>query len=354
MVKVGAIDMDTHKSVGSEYQVTGFPTIKVFGGNKKSPSAYNGGRTATDLVDAAINELKAVARSRLGIKKKDSASSSSKPKAEGSKEGSKKGGKSAVVELTESNFDELVLQSDEPWLVEFFAPWCGHCKNLAPNWEKAAGELDGKVKLGAVDATVHGSLASKYGVKGYPTIKAFKAGPKTEPTEYDGGRGANDIVQWAMSKLYEERRPPPEVQELVSEQVFKDTCGSTSICIITWLPHILDSKAEGREQYLTILRTLASKFKAKPVQWVWAEAGKQQSLAQALDVGGSGYPAVAAINAKKLRSATLVGTLTEQAVGDFMTQALRGSLKTVKIPPTAIQKIDTTEPWDGKDGKDEL
>ena len=77
------------------------------------------------------------------------------------------GGKDGeVVELTESNFKKLVLQSDDMWLIEFFAPWCGHCKNLEPHWKSAAGELKGKVKLGAVDATVHQELAQKYGVRG--------------------------------------------------------------------------------------------------------------------------------------------------------------------------------------------
>lgn len=50
-----------------------------------------------------------------------------------------------VVELTDSNFDSLVLNSEDMWLVEFFAPWCGHCKNLAPQWADAATELKGKV-----------------------------------------------------------------------------------------------------------------------------------------------------------------------------------------------------------------
>ena len=48
---------------------------------------------------------------------------------------------------------------------------CGHCKNLEPEWESAAKKLKGSVKLGKVDATVHGNLAQAYGVKGYPTIK---------------------------------------------------------------------------------------------------------------------------------------------------------------------------------------
>lgn len=57
------------------------------------------------------------------------------------------GGGNAVVELTEKNFKEMVLDSDEMWLVEFFAPWCGHCQKLAPEWESAAGQLSGSVNV---------------------------------------------------------------------------------------------------------------------------------------------------------------------------------------------------------------
>ncbi len=123
------------------------------------------------------------------------------------------GGKDDVVELTESNFKKLVLDSDDMWLVEFFAPWCGHCKNLAPHWKKAASELKGKVKLGAVDATVHQSLAGQYGVQGYPTIKYFPAGVKRGPEEYDGGRTSDDIVSWALER-HEESIEPPEVVQV--------------------------------------------------------------------------------------------------------------------------------------------
>ena len=69
-----------------------------------------------------------------------------------------------MVELTDANFQEKVINSDDIWLVEFFAPWCGHCKNLAPQWAQAASELKGKVKLGALDATVHSVMANRYGV----------------------------------------------------------------------------------------------------------------------------------------------------------------------------------------------
>lgn len=65
-------------------------------------------------------------------------------------------GNTDVVRLTQSNFNRDVINGNELWLVEFYAPWCGHCKNLAPEWEKAARALKGIVKVGAVDMDVEG------------------------------------------------------------------------------------------------------------------------------------------------------------------------------------------------------
>jgi protein disulfide-isomerase A6 len=58
-----------------------------------------------------------------------------------------------VVLLNKDNWQKEVMKSDDLWMVEFYAPWCGHCKNLAPEWEKAAKQMKGFVKFGAVDMT---------------------------------------------------------------------------------------------------------------------------------------------------------------------------------------------------------
>jgi protein disulfide-isomerase A6 len=156
-----------------------------------------------------------------------------------------------VIELTDANFQKKVLDSDEPWLVEFYAPWCGHCQRLAPEWAKAATELKGKVKLGAVDATVHTSLGSQYDIKGYPTIKFFPGGRKSrsDAENYEGGRTASEIVAWGNEKAAESA-PPPELVQILGETQLSKGCNDHSLCVLSVLPHILDCDAKCRNAYL--------------------------------------------------------------------------------------------------------
>ena len=165
-------------------------------------------------------------------------------------------GKSDVIELTDESFGQ-VLASEDPWLVEFYAQWCGHCKNLAPHWAKAATELRGKVKLGALDATAHKSTASEYSVEGYPTIKFFPAGPKLPSSveDYTGGRTSEDIVQWALSR-WTDSIPTPEVKQLIGQAVL-DACLAGPLCVLTFLPHILDTGEQGRNNFIEVRHVLS-------------------------------------------------------------------------------------------------
>jgi protein disulfide-isomerase A6 len=109
---------------------------------------------------------------------------------------------SAVVDLTPSNFDSVVLKSGKPALVEFFAPWCGHCKNLAPTYEELAAGFQhaaDKVTVAKVDADEHKSLGQRFGVQGFPTLKWFD-GKSDKPVEYDGGRDLESLQKWITDK----------------------------------------------------------------------------------------------------------------------------------------------------------
>mmetsp|Transcript_12433 Transcript_12433/g.35230 ORF Transcript_12433/g.35230 Transcript_12433/m.35230 type:complete len:474 (+) Transcript_12433:95-1516(+) len=116
-----------------------------------------------------------------------------------------------VVALTAATFNQHI-QDNKQTLVEFYAPWCGHCKKLTPEYEKAAGELKSKgVLLAKVDATEEKDLASKYNVKGFPTMVWFEDGKEAE---YDGGRTSETIVDWVVSMTgaavsTSEPAPPP-------------------------------------------------------------------------------------------------------------------------------------------------
>jgi len=103
---------------------------------------------------------------------------------------------SDVLVLSEKNFESTIKEN--PFvLVEFYAPWCGHCKALAPEWEQAATQLKGKVPVAKVDCTLEQALCSEQDVQGYPTIKFFRNG---SPMPYNGDRKANAIEAWVEKK----------------------------------------------------------------------------------------------------------------------------------------------------------
>lgn len=107
------------------------------------------------------------------------------------------GGK--VVTLTSSNFEASVIASPSTWLVKFYAPWCGHCKSSAPAFTTASKKLDGVAKVGVVNCDDEKDVCSKYGVKGFPSIKVFKGFGKAArtPEDYNGDRGAKALITHA-------------------------------------------------------------------------------------------------------------------------------------------------------------
>nr|KJB49809.1 hypothetical protein B456_008G141100 [Gossypium raimondii] len=160
-VLIGKVDCDEHKSLCSKYGVQGYPTVQWFPKGSLEPKKYEGPRTAEALAEFVNTE---------GV-------------------------------LNADNFDEIVLDETKDVLVEFYAPWCGHCKNLAPTYEKVATAFKSEedVVIANLDADKYRDLAEKYGISGFPTLKFFPKGNKAGE-DYDGGRDLDDFVSFINEK----------------------------------------------------------------------------------------------------------------------------------------------------------
>jgi len=139
-----------------------------------------------------------------------------------------------VLVLTDDNIDEAI-KAYEFVLIEFYAPWCGHCKKLTPEYEKAAQTLAGSenIALAKVDATEEKQSGSRFGVRGYPTLKWFQNGKESE---YNGGRTASEIVQWIKKKT---GPPCKTLSDKAAVESFKD---GANVVVVGFF-------AEGSDEY---------------------------------------------------------------------------------------------------------
>lgn len=101
------------------------------------------------------------------------------------------------VELTAATFDAHVGRSDLPVIVDFWAPWCGPCKMMAPAFQRAAAELEPRIRLAKVNTEAEPSIGARFGIRAIPTLVGFRGGK--EVARQPGAQDLAGIVSWARS-----------------------------------------------------------------------------------------------------------------------------------------------------------
>ncbi|KAI4791324.1 hypothetical protein KUCAC02_034075 [Chaenocephalus aceratus] len=194
-IHVAKVDATVANEIATKLEVSGYPTFKIMKNGEAVD--YDGARTEKAIV-ARVKEV---------------AQPDWKPPPE------------ATLVLTKDNFDEIVNNADII-LVEFYAPWCGHCKSLAPEYEKAAKDLSQRsppIPLAKVDGTIESELASRFEVTGYPTIMIFRRG---KMFDFNGPRQHQGIVDY----MGEQAGPPSQQVQAVKQdaayEIYIEACNS--------------------------------------------------------------------------------------------------------------------------------
>jgi len=261
-IVIVAVDATVSPKAAQKFGVQGYPTIKYFAKGSTTAEEYNGGRTADTIIEWV--------NGKVGTSRKV------------------KSAPTSVMTLHEGNFEKMA-QGSKAALVEFYAPWCGHCKSLAPVYEQLAQAFAGEkdVVVAKVDATVDGDIATKFGVTGYPTIKFFPAG-SAEPVDYTGGRDIDPLVSFLNEQIGSSRNADGSladdagsVEELNAVIKAHSSFDKSFLDALTETAATLTGKAKDHGKIYVLS---AAKVVAKGIEYVEKESKRLDGLIKGANV----------------------------------------------------------------------
>lgn len=253
-MRIGAINADTWPDSAAYYDVREFPTVLIFGLDKKNPAWYTRPYDIPGLSDIISAELTNMVFTRLD--------KAAKPPT--------KKEKHRVKTLTDTTFESEVLESEDMWIVEFKTSWCGAmCKALEAQWPDVLRKVKGDVKIGIVDVEKYEEIGTRYSIKEYPTVLLFPPKDKSAYEEYTDERNAERIGDLAMAKL-KEYTFDPQIPHLVSEKQLQEICNKKKmICLIAFVSQPED---------ISFLTPVILESSAKRVQFLYSVLGDHPEL----------------------------------------------------------------------------
>lgn len=271
---------------------------------------------------------------------------------------------SSVLDLIPSNFDSVVFSSGKPALVEFFAPWCGHCKNLAPIYEElgtAFSHASSKVSIAKVDADENKSLGQKYGVQGFPTLKWFSGKKGDKGEDYEGGRDLESLSKFITEKTGikpKSKKGEPSAVQMLTDASFVSSIGKDQDVLVAFTApwcgrqslftnafHQQADKSLDCKALAPTWEKLATDFSAEPsvlIAKVDAESPASKSTAEAQGV--TSYPTIKFFPRGSTTPVPYEGGRSEDALVEYI-NSKAGTHRTVDggLDPVAgtIESLDT-------------
>uniref|UniRef100_H2YZQ8 Thioredoxin domain-containing protein n=1 Tax=Ciona savignyi TaxID=51511 RepID=H2YZQ8_CIOSA len=195
-VKIGKVDCTVQKMVCSKHEIRGYPTLLWFN-NGEVAKKYQSGRNLESL-ETFVKQMMSGDEAPPAPKEDQPPPPREPPKPAQVFDEKEEEPTSPVLQLTANDFDFHVAV--DVTFVMFYAPWCGHCKRLAPTWEELASadfsELGAPVKIAKIDCTAHNHICQTFEVTGYPSLLLFKDGDKV--AKYRGNRSKDDLKSFIL------------------------------------------------------------------------------------------------------------------------------------------------------------
>lgn len=236
----------------------------------------------------------------------------------------------------------------------FFAPWCGHCTAMAPDFKAAATTIKDQVTFVKVDATVESMLATRYEIKGFPTLKLFtanKEGKLPSFKDYTGGRSSSEIIEW-LRTFVDYKPPVVEAIQVTKQSDFEKHCLSKVFCLLAILPPIEDSSEQERLDLIDILNDAGTSSSGKNWGWIWISGSYVDNIESALHIDGLSYPILIGIYNEKKLTATLKNSFTKANIQNFVKDIKYGHAHLSSYK--SIPKMEDSKLWVSSKDKQEL
>jgi len=196
-----------------------------------------------------------------------------------------------------------------------------------------------------VDSTENTVLSKRFGIEGFPTLKLFPSGPKTDesviPYE-EHARDESSLMNFALTYYSK----TVTADELLHNQQLYDTC-DTQVCVLAFLPHLFDCQSECRNEYLKKYNGAIQSRGNVPCRFLWLQGGDQYEFEEKLNLG-FGFPALVAIHLKKGKYGIHRGNFEHESVTGFLTSLMSGKVPLNDLPKE-LPTIKRQTAWDGKD-----